>query len=170
MTINPPGYLYDLDGRSDECFIGISEIPESANQYRLGTIFLRNFYTALDFDENLIAVGINKNIPEKDRPTMEGISLAGRKPAKDHSGLVIWIFVILTILFGVAIVFYVRANKEMEARKEQQDQNVEEEEEQNKEQKETNYLKSASNKKNKNLTVQQDNDLDESLAESIDEE
>ena len=96
----------------------------------MGTIFLRNFYTALDYDENLIAVGINKNIPVKDRPTMEGVSLAGRKPAKDHSGLVIWIFVILTVLFGVAIVFYVRANKEMNEKKNQAYESVEEEEEQ----------------------------------------
>jgi hypothetical protein len=24
MTINPAGYLYDLDGREKDCFIGIS--------------------------------------------------------------------------------------------------------------------------------------------------
>jgi hypothetical protein len=34
----------------------------------LGTIFLRNFYTALDFDNNLIIIGLNKGaqkIPKK---------------------------------------------------------------------------------------------------------
>jgi hypothetical protein len=35
---------------------------------------LRNFYTALDYDENLIVMGVNKNIPERDRPSMEGVT------------------------------------------------------------------------------------------------
>lgn len=26
----------------------------------LGTVFLRNFYTVLDYDDDLIAIGINK--------------------------------------------------------------------------------------------------------------
>lgn len=30
------------------------------HEYRLGTIFLRNFYTALDFDHDQIAIGVNK--------------------------------------------------------------------------------------------------------------
>jgi hypothetical protein len=46
--------------QTKDCFIGISSIPDSLNQYRLGTIFLRNFYTALDFDKNLIMIGLNK--------------------------------------------------------------------------------------------------------------
>lgn len=50
IVIKPRGYMYHLGGQSDDCFIGIESIPDSANQYRLGTIFLRNFYTALNFD------------------------------------------------------------------------------------------------------------------------
>lgn len=38
-----------MDDQYKDCFIGISAIPDSLNQYRLGTIFLRNFYTVLDF-------------------------------------------------------------------------------------------------------------------------
>ena len=43
----------------EDCFIGIQSIPDSVGQYRLGTIFLRNFVTALDYDSNLIMIGQN---------------------------------------------------------------------------------------------------------------
>lgn len=32
------------------CRIGIESIPDSANQYRLGIQFLRNFFVQLDYD------------------------------------------------------------------------------------------------------------------------
>jgi hypothetical protein len=60
VAIRPRGYLYHIDGDNRKCFIGIQSIPDSANQYRLGTIFLQNFYTALDFDNNMILLGVNK--------------------------------------------------------------------------------------------------------------
>ena len=46
ITIHPRGYLFSSDG---ECHIGIESIPDSLNQFRLGTIFLRNFYTVFDY-------------------------------------------------------------------------------------------------------------------------
>ena len=30
------------------------------NEYRLGTIFLRNFYTSLHYDQDTIAIGVNR--------------------------------------------------------------------------------------------------------------
>jgi hypothetical protein len=51
IMIEPEGYLYSYDGQSD-CFIGIQSIPDRLQQYRLGTIFLRNFYVGLDFYTN----------------------------------------------------------------------------------------------------------------------
>jgi len=60
IELQPRGYMYSLDGDVTKCFIGIEKIPDSANQYRLGTIFLRNFYTGLDYDNNLILMGVNK--------------------------------------------------------------------------------------------------------------
>ena len=50
MVIKPRGYLYRQPLQQDDCFIGIQSIPDSANQYRLGRVFLRNFYTGLDYD------------------------------------------------------------------------------------------------------------------------
>jgi lipopolysaccharide assembly outer membrane protein LptD (OstA) len=58
ITIKPKGYLYSLPNQ-DDCFIGVQSIPDKFNQFRLGTIFLRNFYTGLDFDKNLILIGLN---------------------------------------------------------------------------------------------------------------
>jgi len=49
ITINPSGYLYS-EGR--DCFIGIQGLDDKQNHYRLGTVFLRNFYLALDFENN----------------------------------------------------------------------------------------------------------------------
>ena len=60
VELKPRGYLYPMSLDMSKCFVGIEKIPNSANQYRLGTIFLRNFYTALDFDNNLVLMGVNK--------------------------------------------------------------------------------------------------------------
>lgn len=57
MSIEPKGYLYNL---KDGCAIGIESIPDSLNEYRLGLIFLNNFYTGLDFKSNHIYLGTKK--------------------------------------------------------------------------------------------------------------
>ena len=85
---------------------------------------MRNFYTALDYDENLIIMGINKNIPVRDRPTMEGHVLNPNANVQSHKGFIVWIFVILTVLFGVAIFFYIKANKELKEQNEKQYESV----------------------------------------------
>ena len=43
----------------NKCYVGIESIDDKYNQVRLGTTFLRNFYTGLDFDENQIMIGLN---------------------------------------------------------------------------------------------------------------
>jgi len=44
-----------------ECRIGIESIPDSANHYRLGIQFLRNFFVQLDYEQNIIMIGLNNN-------------------------------------------------------------------------------------------------------------
>lgn len=56
VRLSPKGYLYDKDGK---CFVGIESIPDKFNHIRLGRVFLRNFYTVLDFENNYIILGIN---------------------------------------------------------------------------------------------------------------
>jgi len=34
------------------------------NEYRLGSIFLRNFYTVLDYEKDLIWIGVNDDASE----------------------------------------------------------------------------------------------------------
>jgi hypothetical protein len=41
------------------CSIGLEKLKDVDNEYRLGTLFMRNFYTALDFDNDMIAIGVN---------------------------------------------------------------------------------------------------------------
>jgi len=40
------------------CFIALQGIP-GKSEYRLGSIFLRSFYTILDFERDIIGLGIN---------------------------------------------------------------------------------------------------------------
>lgn len=68
LVINSKGYLYNLPGQTD-CFVGVSSIPDSANHYRLGTIFMRNFYVGLDFDQNLVVFGLTQ---DKDTAEIHG--------------------------------------------------------------------------------------------------
>ena len=56
IEILPEGYLYSRDNYPG-CFIGIQSIE--ANQYRLGTIFLQNFYLGLDYTTQQVAIGLN---------------------------------------------------------------------------------------------------------------
>jgi hypothetical protein len=56
IQIMPEGYLFNDEGK---CNIGIESIPDKLNQIRLGRMFLRNFYTVLDFDRDYIAFGLN---------------------------------------------------------------------------------------------------------------
>ena len=92
------------------CFIGIQKIPNSANQYRLGTIFLRNFYTALDYDNNLILMGINKGSSERAKAYIDGKISNPYRSGGMTIGVVI---VILLIAFAVAIIFYFKQHRQL---------------------------------------------------------
>lgn len=57
FEIKPSGYVYTQSGNDFFCKIGLSGIDDHTNIYRLGTQFLKNFYTVLDFDKNEIMLG-----------------------------------------------------------------------------------------------------------------
>ena len=104
VEIKPRGYLYPMSFDMTRCFIGIEKIPDSSNQYRLGTIFLRNFYTALDFDNNLVLMGVNRGSSSRAKAYING-ELSN--PYRTSNGVTVSIIiVILLIAFGFAIVFY----------------------------------------------------------------
>ena len=105
ITIRPRGYLYHMENQND-CFIGIQAIPESANQYRLGTIFLRNFYTALDYEQNLILIGVNNGSSDLAKAEIDGkVYNPFRKSGADPNGLG-GALVIFIIIVGVVIAFW----------------------------------------------------------------
>lgn len=109
ITISPKGYLFQVSLQSD-CFIGISSIPDKYNQYRLGTIFLRNFYTALDYENNMVMFGINKGT------TSAKLVGKAENPNKHTStgggnGAVWGIVIFLLCMFGVAAFCFVRAKR-----------------------------------------------------------
>ena len=65
IEIKPQGYLYSLGGDRKTCFIGIEQIPDRSNHYRLGTVFLRNFYIVLNYELNLIHMGVNNGSEDR---------------------------------------------------------------------------------------------------------
>ena len=107
ITIKPKGYLYKLPRQSD-CFIGVQSIDDKYNQYRLGTIFLRNFYTGLDFDQNQIMIGLNKDITTA---TMSGEARNPFRPGDGGFGAVIFVILFLMLMFAIALVCFLRAKK-----------------------------------------------------------
>ena len=73
IKIYPKGYTYQIDPNQGYCQVGLQGIPGESNEYRLGTIFLRNFYTSFDYDKDQIAIGINRG-SSKERAEIIGHS------------------------------------------------------------------------------------------------
>lgn len=110
IIIKPSGYLFSYTD-SDLCFIGIGPIPDEENHYRLGTIFLRNFYLALDYENNQI--GFAQNVDSWGQSVkFEGSS---PNPYGKSNGLVVFIILFLLVLTCIALFVYWKAKKsEME--------------------------------------------------------
>uniref|UniRef100_A0A7S3FWG8 Peptidase A1 domain-containing protein n=1 Tax=Strombidium rassoulzadegani TaxID=1082188 RepID=A0A7S3FWG8_9SPIT len=113
IVIKPEGYLYHMGGQNKDCFIGIESIPDSMNQFRLGTIFLRNFYVALDYELNFINIGVNAGSSERAKAYIEGRAL---RPNDDGSNTGARLAIILTVLltmFSIAIIFFIKGSREL---------------------------------------------------------
>jgi hypothetical protein len=108
LYIKPKGYLYSLATQQD-CFIGISSLPDSLNQYRLGTIFLRSFYLGLDFEQDLVLMGINKG-REDSHAEILGKSENPLLP-KNGLGVGWWILTFILMLVGIGGFIYWRQRK-----------------------------------------------------------
>lgn len=111
IVIKPKGYMYKLWGMENDCFLGIESIPDSANQYRLGTIFLRNFYTALNFDQNLIMIGVNKGSSDLAKATIIGEAYNPFAEADKSGAGLGFVIILLLLMFSTAILFFLKANK-----------------------------------------------------------
>jgi hypothetical protein len=112
-VIKPRGYLYHLDGQYLDCFIGIESIPDSTNQYRLGTVFLRNFYTGLDYDENLIMIGVNKGSSDTAKAELIGkIYNPYKHVDAPGGGSVAVVLCFFLVLFAMAVLYIVKAKSQ----------------------------------------------------------
>ena len=115
MDASEPEEIGNKDG--SECRIGIESIPDRMNHYRLGVSFLQHFYTALDYERNLIVVGLSQSghsngtriivDPEgkKENPTV---------PPRDNYGGLVTIFVFMIIILFTGMCCYSIAKKREE--------------------------------------------------------
>ena len=103
------GYLYHLP-ESRSCVIGIEPIEDSStDHYRLGTIFLRNFYVAFDYDGNKL--GFAQNVDLWENATDFAGEYGDTYGEKGGNGLVIFVIIFLLVLTGIAIFIYFRAKR-----------------------------------------------------------
>lgn len=124
VGIAPAGYLYNMPNQ-DDCFIDIQSIPDSQNQVRLGTNFLKNFYVGLDFESNKIMLGLNK---ESTNGKLNGHSTKPSDPIhpsikperhydnKTHDGIMKVMVGMIVVMFIVAIGFLIRAKRNQKRR------------------------------------------------------
>lgn len=106
IKIKPMGYLYSFLNQKD-CFIGVQSIPDRFNQYRLGTIFLRNFYTGLNYHYNSLLIGLNQGTTDAE---IMGAAPNPYKPKTNH-GAIIFVIAFLVLMFAIAIFFYFRSQR-----------------------------------------------------------
>ena len=71
FDIMPKGYLInasDIDPNyADKCIFGIIKTPDilgTTKMFLLGDVFLRNFYSVFDYDNNSIMLGVNLHSKE----------------------------------------------------------------------------------------------------------
>jgi hypothetical protein len=107
VIIKPQGYLYSYLNQKD-CFIGIQSIPDKYNQYRLGTIFLRNFYTGFDYYNDQIVIGLNKGTVHAE---IHGSSPNPFVVQKEKTGVIVFVMIFLAIMVTIALYFFWRARK-----------------------------------------------------------
>ena len=117
IVIKPRGYLYSLPNQKD-CFVGIQSIPDNFNQYRLGTIFLRNFYVGLDYGNNQILIGLNNN------PASQGYlgitaEMHGKSedPHKRRGSGAAWFVVLFFVFMGAIAGFFYWRHRKLEQEK-----------------------------------------------------
>lgn len=68
---------------------------------------MRNFYTALDFEDNLILIGVNQGSSKRAKAYIDG-SLD--PPSKNGMTIVI-VSLVLLVIFAVAVAFYIKQSQ-----------------------------------------------------------
>lgn len=102
-----------IDESYGNCQIGLEAIPNEISEYRLGTIFLRNFYTALDYENDLIILGVNTGMESVARAKVRGHIYNPFKP-RFTAFKIMLVFIFIAIV-AASIAFYVHRKVQVEA-------------------------------------------------------
>lgn len=100
FTIQPQGYLYQIQDNEDQCFIGIQGIDNNINEYRLGQIFLRNFYVGLDYTSNEIQIGLIKEGSYASMEEQDPFDDDSAAPGKSGSGKKALVAIVILVMLG----------------------------------------------------------------------
>jgi len=87
----------------DECVIGISPTPNEKNHYRLGTVFLRNFYIALDYENN--QMGFAQNVDMWDHTTDFDGNAPNPHDKNNNIVVILIICFVVLVLLGYCIYY-----------------------------------------------------------------
>jgi hypothetical protein len=112
ITLRPKGYIYEIGPHEKRCQIGIEKLKGVQSEYRLGSVFLRNFYTGLDYKNDMIYIGVNKGQAENARASIHGRVYNPFKPR-----YTIFKATLIILFFGIIIcgvVYYVHRKQEFE--------------------------------------------------------
>lgn len=110
MVIKPRGYLYSFQDQNS-CQVGIQGIPDYLNEYRLGSIFLRNFYVGLDYEFDELVIGLNKNNQDAQ---IHGKSKNPFDEEPSDSKAWLAIIILLLVLGVVGALCWLRAKKKIQ--------------------------------------------------------
>ena len=96
-------------GNEDFCILGIEGISDSLNEYRLGSVFLRNFYVGLDYEDNQLVLGLNKGNLDA---TMTYPPVPDDNNRKKTIGIVgLFVLAYLVIMLILALICYLRSRR-----------------------------------------------------------
>lgn len=119
IIIKPKGYTYQYYKNQGYCQIGMTSLPGESSEYRLGTIFLRNFYTAFDFDNDLIIIGLNRGTDHALKAGIDGHRANPFKKSAKGNSAGIFILMLFLTLVAVAVVYFVLQRREKIKKKKQ---------------------------------------------------
>ena len=82
------------------------------NEYRLGTLFMRSFYTGLDFDNDLIILGVNAGSSDRAKAVIFGHTdnpfyVPPVIPRNKNVPVGLIVFLILFTVFSFALLYFI---------------------------------------------------------------
>lgn len=97
----------------DDCFIGVQKLPENQEVIRLGTLFLKNVFVGLDYEQNMIMLGVNKgtNVVKIAGKTNNPNVSPTPPPKRRSSNGLFFLLLFIFILVIIALSCYLRAKK-----------------------------------------------------------